>query len=97
MLWNARALPNHDGGPAILAVGQDITNLKEAQEKIVRSERLAAIGQMMAGLAHESRNALQRSQACLEMLALDVQDRPEALEMVQEIQNAQDYLHHLYE
>ena len=97
VLWNARALPNHDGGPAILAVGQDITNLKEAQEKIVRSERLAAIGQMMAGLAHESRNALQRSQACLEMLALDVQDRPEALEMVQEIQNAQDYLHHLYE
>jgi hypothetical protein len=52
---------------------------------------------MMAGLAHESRNALQRSQACLEMVALDVQDRPQVLELVQDIQKAQDYLHHLYE
>ena len=74
-----------------------IAEFKEVQERLLQSERLAAIGQMMAGLAHESRNALQRSQACLEMLALDVQDRPEALEMVEDIQKAQDYLHHLYE
>ena len=58
--------------PAILAIGQDITDLKEAQERALQAERLAAIGQMVAGLAHESRNALQRSQACLEMLALEV-------------------------
>ena len=31
---------------------------------------LAAIGQMVAGLAHESRNALQRSQSCLSLLGL---------------------------
>jgi len=31
------------------AVGQDITSLKQAQEKALQSERLAAIGQMMAG------------------------------------------------
>ena len=35
----------------------------------LQTERLAAIGQMMTGLAHESGNALARSQACLEMLA----------------------------
>jgi PAS domain S-box-containing protein len=97
MVWNALRLDDYEGGPAILCVGQDITELREAQERVLQSERLAAIGQMMAGLAHESRNALQRSQACLEMLALDVQDRPEVLEMVQDIQKAQDYLHHLYE
>ena len=71
--------------------------LKQAQDKLVQSERLAAIGQMMAGLAHESRNALQRSQACLEMLALEVQDRPAALDFVARIQSAQDDLHLLYE
>ena len=38
--------------------------------------------QMVTGLAHESRNALQRSQACLEMLALAVRDRPEALDLI---------------
>lgn len=71
--------------------------LKQTQERLFQSERLAAIGQMMAGLAHESRNALQRSQACLEMLALEVQDRPAALNFLARIQNAQDHLHQLYE
>jgi two-component system sensor kinase FixL len=52
---------------------------------------------MMAGLAHESRNALQRSRACLEMLALEVEDRPEALDLVARIDRAQDYLATLYE
>ena len=71
--------------------------LRIAQEKMLASERLAAIGEMMAGLAHESRNALQRSQACLEMLSLEVQDRPAALNLVARIQKAQDRLQFLHE
>jgi signal transduction histidine kinase len=71
--------------------------LREAQERALQSERLAAIGQMVTGLAHESRNALQRSQACLEMLALCVSDRPKALDLIKRLQDAQDHLHTLYE
>jgi signal transduction histidine kinase len=71
--------------------------LRQAQEQALQSARLAAIGQMMTGLAHESGNALARSQACLEMLALEVQDRPEALDLIQRIQKAQDHLRQLYE
>lgn len=97
LAWNARPLEDYDGGPALLMVGQDITYLKRDQTRALQAERLAAIGQMVAGLAHESRNALQRAQACLEMLALTVKDRPEALDLVARIQNAQDHLHHLYE
>ncbi len=97
MLWNARFLADYEDGPAILKVGQDITFLKQAQERALQSERLAAIGEMVTGLAHESRNALQRSQACLEMLALVVRDRPEALNLINRIQKAQDHLHTLYE
>ncbi len=97
VLWNARRLPYYEGGPAVLAVGQDITALKQAQESTLQAERLAAIGQMVTGLAHESGNALARSQACLEMLALEVQDRPAALEMLGRIQNAQDHLQQLYD
>jgi two-component system sensor kinase FixL len=52
---------------------------------------------MVTGLAHESRNALQRSQAGLESLADELRDRPEALEIVQRVQRAQIHLHHLYE
>lgn len=71
--------------------------LLQAQQRMLQSERLAAIGEAMAGLAHESRNALQRSQACLEMLAKRVQEAPGALDMIQRLQCAQDDLYRLYE
>ncbi len=97
MLWNARRLADYEGAPALLAVGQDITGLKHAQEQAVQSERLAAIGQMMTGLAHESGNALARSQACLEMLALEVPDKPDIQDLIMRIQQAQHHLRQLYE
>lgn len=97
IIWNAELLPDFDGQPAVLAIGHDVTELHEAQNKALQAERLAAIGQMMTGLTHESRNALQRSKACLEMLALEVEDRPAALDLVRRIENAQERLHHLYE
>jgi signal transduction histidine kinase len=81
----------------VLESSCDITALKEAQQKLVQAERLAAIGEAMAGLAHESRNALQRSQACLEMLATRVADRLDVLDLIDRIQAAQDHLHRLYE
>jgi signal transduction histidine kinase len=75
----------------------DITERKRTQERALQTERLAGIGQMVTGLAHESGNALARSQACLEMLALEVQDRPDALDLVTRVQKAQDHLQQLYE
>lgn len=96
--WTCRVLCDGAGkSVGMLALGRDVTDLKAAQERAVQAERLAAIGQMMAGLAHESGNALQRSQACLEMLTLELRDRPVALDLVYRIQRAQDHLHHLYE
>lgn len=97
MVWNAQRLDDYEGAPAILAVGQDITNLKQAQDQALQSARLAAIGQMVTGLAHESGNALARSQACLEMLVWEVQDKPEALDLITRIQAAQNHLQQLYE
>jgi signal transduction histidine kinase len=51
----------------------------------------------MAALVHESRNALQRSKANLEMLSLEVEGRPEALKLVQRVERAQEDLHKLFE
>lgn len=95
--WNTEILDDFRGQPALLAIGHDLTEINEAQRKALQAERLAAIGQMMAGLTHESRNALQRSKACLEMLELEVEDRPSALELVRRIERAQDHLQQLYE
>ncbi|NND98256.1 MAG: hypothetical protein HKN47_13100 [Pirellulaceae bacterium] len=88
---------NQSSIEAKLLVGQDITDLSEAQRRAVQQGRLAAIGQTMAGLAHESRNAFQRSLASLEALSLEVSDRPEAVELIARIQRAHDHLLHLYE
>jgi len=96
--WSNKALKDPDGRvTAVLAIGQDITDFKAAQQRALQAERLAAIGQMMAGLAHESRNALQRIQANAEMLELEVEGNQDATELVARIQNAQDQLHRLFD
>ncbi len=97
IVWNTQVLDEKDGDAGILAVGQDVTEFRRATEQLVQSERLSAIGEAMTGLAHESRNALQRSQAFLELLAVEVSGQAEALRLVDCIQEAQNHLHLLYE
>lgn len=75
----------------------DITELQEAQQRMVQAERLAAIGQMVTGLAHESRNALQRARACLDLLELDLQSEPEQLDLTGRIRRALGDLQRNYE
>jgi two-component system, LuxR family, sensor kinase FixL len=96
--WSARTLSAESGQSAtILLVGNDITELQEAQRRSIEIQRLAAIGEMSAGLAHESRNALQRSVASLGLLAFRVQDQPELMTLVERVLKAQDDLQRLYE
>lgn len=78
-------------------VVHDLTQQKLAEERALRSERLAAVGQMLTVLTHESRNALQLTQANLEMLVMEVDDRPEARDYVSRIQTAQDRLGRLFQ
>lgn len=47
---------------------RDITERRSIQDQLIQSERLSALGEAMAGLAHESRNALGRSNANLNQL-----------------------------
>ncbi|MBS0209525.1 MAG: response regulator [Planctomycetes bacterium] len=91
-----QAVANFLTGLHLLSI-RDITSRKKAEERALQAERLAAIGETMAGLVHEGRNALQRSKACLEMLAMEVEDRPDALDLVARAQRAQEDIHRLYE
>ncbi|MCY2978762.1 MAG: PAS domain S-box protein [Planctomycetota bacterium] len=73
------------------------SDLRTAQQRLIQSERLTAIGQMMTGLAHESRNALQRSRACLDMLELDLHSSPDQHDLVKRTRSALVELQVLYE
>ena len=57
-------------------------NLQEAEAAVRRSERLAALGQLSAGLAHELRNPLGTIRASAEMLLKNV---PEESDMAREL------------
>ncbi|MEZ5941969.1 MAG: PAS domain S-box protein [Planctomycetaceae bacterium] len=96
--WSGRRLLNLAGDViGVLAIGNDITELKAAERRLVQSERLAAVGQMVTGLAHESRNALQRTLASLEMLEMDAGDAPDALVLIQRAKRAMSELQRLYD
>lgn len=96
--WS-NTLLEHGGreAPLILAVGVDITDLDAAQKRALQAERLAAIGQTVTALAHESRNALQRIRAAGELLEVFACGDEDALEEVLTISNATRELHLLHE
>jgi PAS domain S-box-containing protein len=47
-----------EGVPAILGVARDVTTRKEMEARLVQSERLAALGTLLGGIAHEMNNPL---------------------------------------
>jgi two-component system nitrogen regulation sensor histidine kinase GlnL len=55
---------------AVLAL-RDVSRLRELEEKLQRSDRLAALGQMAAGMAHEVRNPLVGIRAAAQFLEGD--------------------------
>jgi PAS domain S-box-containing protein len=54
-----------DGSPMILEMDIDITEQRHAQEALIQTERLTAIGRMAASLAHEINNPIQSVVGCL--------------------------------
>jgi PAS domain S-box-containing protein len=54
MLWNFSRLLDADDTPlGLIASGQDITARKRAEQEMQRADRLALVGQLASGLAHE--------------------------------------------
>lgn len=75
----------------------DITDSEDQRRQQLQAERLAAIGQMITGIAHESRNALQRIQACTEMLELEFTPESQEMKLIGRLQQAQDDLQWLFD
>lgn len=60
---------------------QDLTRIKEMEEEMSRRERLAAIGELAAGIAHEIRNPLASISGSMQVLdkELDLKDEDKHL------------------
>ena len=59
----------------VLAIGRDVTDQMYAQAQLLASERMASVGLIAAGLAHEINNPLATVISCLDIM-LDQQSDP---------------------
>ncbi len=62
-----------DGGA--LLIFEDVTEFRSMQQRIAREERLAAVGRLSAGIAHEIRNPLTSLSGAVQLLDLSEGDQ----------------------
>jgi PAS domain S-box-containing protein len=84
----ASTIIDYDGAPAVLAYARDVTDRKRLQTQLAHADRLAALGTMAAGLAHELNNPLSFIGLAAEMLARH--DGPVDPNVVAELQRGVD-------
>ncbi|MEM9052237.1 MAG: 7TM diverse intracellular signaling domain-containing protein [Bacteroidota bacterium] len=68
-----------------------IDELKETQSQLVQAEKMASLGQLTAGVAHEINNPINFVSANIEPLKYDVKDILDVLDMYDSIQEASSF------
>jgi signal transduction histidine kinase len=66
----------------VMLVARNLTYLSQVESTLSYSRKLAALGRLSAGIAHEVKNPLNATMIHLELLKMQVSELPEALEHV---------------
>ena len=82
-----------DGGYVVVV--EDLTHWRRMEERVEREERLAAVGRLAAGLAHEIRNPLASLSGAVQMMQDESEDELHGI-VLREVENinemVQDFL-----
>ena len=69
ILFNFSPISDEQGNiDGVVLSGRDVTDLKRLEEQLIQAEKLAAMGQMLAGVAHELNNPLTAILGVTELL-----------------------------
>jgi len=79
-LFHVRRLPVHTDGRVshVVCWSEDVTEARALEMRVIASDRLAFLGQLVAGVAHEISNPLAGIAGCVEALASLALRAPEA-------------------
>jgi two-component system NtrC family sensor kinase len=67
-----------------------LANLQDAQIQLVEAEKMASLGQLTAGIAHEINNPINFVKANIKPLKLDIDDLFEIIHQYNELHNSKD-------
>ncbi len=93
------SLSEFEGRPAIIGISRDISERKRLEQKILRNERLASIGEVAASLAHEIRNPISAIKMSIQILSKNLKvhgfDKKRLDIATKEIKRLDDFLQNI--